>query len=561
MKKYNLLNNKLFFGIAAFMFMGLVMSINVRANDVHIQLDSAGIPTTTGNPSEDWKVEDRNGIMTLKLQGPHNYTVDGAINMQVLLDDKKKVRLVGGTFNHPVIIVEDNTVPESDFATITGGIFNAIVENNNGKITGGTFNGKVENNAIAIIEGGFFNGKVLNDNGEQGSVAEIRGGTFKDEVDCPQGTISNGEFYGRILNRGNYSKISGGIFHADVINSDNATITGGTFEADVTNSNNSKITGGTFLTDVINSGATVTGGTFVLELNTGGGLLENADNYKSYAYGSNLALPGSDKIKYDKDEFLGWYVNVDDESTKTDTIPSDAFGKKTYYAKWKYHRPNTVNFIAPITEGGTADNKNTETVKSASDTKIVSDANTIADLFNNKTRVNLTYKGLINKLNSSNIKKESLSKDTLTFSTENKTSALSISKKSFNKINDELKLSAIAIKNMDLSLNVKMAAIEQALNAAKSDITLALNDYTVTNDAVKKSIGEGRAFEVLLSSKSNKKLNNKIKVVLENIDVNKEKPTVYSIKGDKVTRLKIRLDKKLNKYVVVVKSGVIAIDK
>lgn len=129
------------------------------------------------------------------------------------------------------------------------------------EFNGGTVGG--ETNNYGTISGGNFQGKVTND-GSYDDAADkhipgvIRGGTFQGPVDN-WGTISNGTFLGEVYND---STISNGDFQGTVKNWD--TISGGQFIGKVRNG--SAISGGTFKETVevyaSSHKAQIDGGTF-----------------------------------------------------------------------------------------------------------------------------------------------------------------------------------------------------------------------------------------------------------------------------------------------------------
>ncbi|MGN0149114.1 MAG: InlB B-repeat-containing protein, partial [Clostridia bacterium] len=71
-------------------------------------------------------------------------------------------------------------------------------------------------------------------------------------------------------------------------------------------------------------------------LEANGGTVENADNYKTYSYGTGLILPTPTRDNY---YFGGWYDNGDFEGTAVTAVTAEDTGDKTYYAKWTEEEP------------------------------------------------------------------------------------------------------------------------------------------------------------------------------------------------------------------------------
>ncbi len=77
-----------------------------------------------------------------------------------------------------------------------------------------------------------------------------------------------------------------------------------------------------------------TANTYSVTLNVNGGTI-NSGNVNEYTYGTATSLPTADDMTYSGYTFIGWYESADLSGEPVTTIPADAIGEKTYWAKWE----------------------------------------------------------------------------------------------------------------------------------------------------------------------------------------------------------------------------------
>ena len=85
--------------------------------------------------------------------------------------------------------------------------------------------------------------------------------------------------------------------------------------------------------------------TYTITLNTNGGTI-NAGEINSYTFGVGTTLPTD--VTKENYTFLGWFDNEGLTGTAVTTIPTNATGDKTYWAKWEENTP-----VTPEPEDGT----------------------------------------------------------------------------------------------------------------------------------------------------------------------------------------------------------------
>ena len=106
--------------------------------------------------------------------------------------------------------------------------------------------------------------------------------------------------------------------------------------------------------------AKYTANTYTVTFNTNEGTI-NAGEINSYTFGVGATLPTD--VTKENYTFLGWFDNEGLTGTAVTTIPTNATGNKTYWAKWEENTPVTPE---PEPEEGTCWNISDEAFKSLS---------------------------------------------------------------------------------------------------------------------------------------------------------------------------------------------------
>lgn len=104
-----------------------------------------------------------------------------------------------------------------------------------------------------------------------------------------------------------------------------------------------------------NAHATFTPADYTVTLNANGGTI-NSGNVTGYTHGTAVTLPTN--VTKEGHTFSGWYDNPSLSGTAVTQIPSNAFGNKTYYAKWNVNK-YTITINQNVAGGTTVVNGTT----------------------------------------------------------------------------------------------------------------------------------------------------------------------------------------------------------